>query len=320
MRVAPFRFGLPVRPRRGCPWLRSDTRPAKPRRTGAGKPGQPGGDQGGARRDPAYPRDDRGSGEALPRPAAGCGARHDRTGGADQPPGQCQLRARIGDQHRQHGQRLSHGRQLFRQHGPALADPVGTPIQTPPPSPAAQTAMRRPTPAAARPWPPSVSMSARPRRAAMCLRSRRSPSARGAAWWCHWKARRSRSPSCSCRAAAVSIRASVSMCRTAGPHAKVEIMTQPDAPDTGAPFLTGMLDGVPPADAVPLSVEGVFTRGSPGLAPRSATSICGPATRCSRQNGRPPRPRRETTVYAVPNTPVILLSVNGRTVSAELKD
>src|SRR5205814_1685928 len=42
-----------------------------------------------------------------------------------------------------------------------------------------------------------------------------------------------------------------------GPHAKVEIMTQPNAPDTGAPFLTGMLEGVPPADAVPLSVEGV---------------------------------------------------------------
>ena len=27
-----------------------------------------------------------------------------------------------------------------------------------------------------------------------------------------------------------------------------------------------------------------------------------------------------TTVYAVPNTPVVLLSVNGRTVSAQLKD
>ena len=42
-----------------------------------------------------------------------------------------------------------------------------------------------------------------------------------------------------------------------GPHAKVEIVTQPDAPDTGAPFLTGMLEGVPPADATPLAVEGV---------------------------------------------------------------
>ena len=30
-----------------------------------------------------------------------------------------------------------------------------------------------------------------------------------------------------------------------GPHAKVEIMTQPNAPDTGAPFLTGMLRGRP---------------------------------------------------------------------------
>ena len=46
-----------------------------------------------------------------------------------------------------------------------------------------------------------------------------------------------------------------------GPHAKVEIMTQPDAPDTGAPFLTGMLEGVPPADATPLAVEGVSPEG-----------------------------------------------------------
>ena len=53
-----------------------------------------------------------------------------------------------------------------------------------------------------------------------------------------------------------------------GPHAKVEIITRPDAPDTGAPFLTGMLQGVPPADATPLAVE-AFHRMAPRLAPRA---------------------------------------------------
>ena len=38
-------------------------------------------------------------------------------------------------------------------------------------------------------------------------------------------------------------------------------MTQPDAPDTGALFLTGVLEGVPPADATPLAVEGVSPEG-----------------------------------------------------------
>jgi intracellular multiplication protein IcmK len=42
-----------------------------------------------------------------------------------------------------------------------------------------------------------------------------------------------------------------------GPKAKEDIITRPDAPETGAPYLTAMLDGVPPASAVPLSVEGV---------------------------------------------------------------
>ena len=76
-----------------------------------------------------------------------------------------------------------------------------------------------------------------------------------------------------------------------GPHAKVEIMTQPDAPDTGAPFLTGMLQGVPPADAVPLRSRACRPRAS-GPGAWAAMSICAPATRCSRRNGRRPRPRR----------------------------
>ena len=104
-----------------------------------------------------------------------------------------------------------------------------------------------------------------------------------------------------------------------GPHARVEIMTQPDAPDTGAPFLTGMLQGVPPADAVPLSVEGVSPDGmrawrlGRNVYLRTRYTLLSPEWTASEAEGG-------TTVYAVPNTPVVLLSINGRTVSASLKD
>ena len=96
-------------------------------------------------------------------------------------------------------------------------------------------------------------------------------------------------------------------------------MTQPDAPDTGAPFLTGMLEGVPPADAVPLSC-------------RRRVTGCGRAWRLGRNvylrthytllspEWTASEAQAGTTVYAIPNTPVVLLSVNGRTVSALLKD
>jgi intracellular multiplication protein IcmK len=104
-----------------------------------------------------------------------------------------------------------------------------------------------------------------------------------------------------------------------GPHAKVEIMTQSGAPDTGAPFLTAMLDGAPPADAAPLSVEGVSPEGlrawrlGSNVYLRTRYTLLSPEWTASQAEAG-------TTVYAIPNTPVVLLSVNGRTVSAELKD
>jgi len=104
-----------------------------------------------------------------------------------------------------------------------------------------------------------------------------------------------------------------------GPHAKVEIMTQPDAPDTGAPFLTAMLQGIPPADAIPLDVEGVSPEGlrawrlGRNVYLRTTYTLLSPEWTASEAEG-------DTTVYAVPNTPIVLLSVNGRTVSASLKD
>jgi intracellular multiplication protein IcmK len=104
-----------------------------------------------------------------------------------------------------------------------------------------------------------------------------------------------------------------------GPHAKVEIMTQPNAPDTGAPYLIGMLEGVPPADARPLEVEGVSPEGlrawrlGRNVYLRTSYTLLSPEWTASEAEAG-------TTVYAVPNTPVVLLSVHGRTVSALLKD
>ncbi len=104
-----------------------------------------------------------------------------------------------------------------------------------------------------------------------------------------------------------------------GPNAKVAVVTEPGAPDTGAPFLTGMLEGVPPADAVPLAVEGVPPDGlhawrlGSHLYLRTQYTLLSPEWTASESEAG-------MTVYAVPDTPVVLLSVNGRTVSAELKE
>jgi intracellular multiplication protein IcmK len=104
-----------------------------------------------------------------------------------------------------------------------------------------------------------------------------------------------------------------------GPSARVQIVTQPDAPDTGAPYLTGMLEGIPPADATPLTVEGVspddlraWRLGSKDYIRTQYTLLSPEWTASEAEAG--------TTVYAVPATPVVLLSVNGRTVSAQLKE
>jgi intracellular multiplication protein IcmK len=105
-----------------------------------------------------------------------------------------------------------------------------------------------------------------------------------------------------------------------GPNAQVAtIDPEQGAPDTGAPFLTGMLEGVPPADATPLSVEGVSPEdlrawklgGNVYL--RTVDTLLSPEWTASESEAG-------TTVYAVPDTPVVLLSVNGQTVSAELKE
>ncbi len=105
-----------------------------------------------------------------------------------------------------------------------------------------------------------------------------------------------------------------------GPNAKVQIITRPNTPETGAAYLTAMLDGTPPAEAVPLVVSGV----SPD------------EVRAWRMGGRVYLRTRYTlifpewvaseagpsgvSIYALPATPIVLLSANGRSVSARLTE
>lgn len=105
-----------------------------------------------------------------------------------------------------------------------------------------------------------------------------------------------------------------------GPNARVQIDTRPNAPFTGAPFLTAMLSGVAPADATPLAVSGVSPdearawRLGDHVYLRTSYTLMSPPWDGS-QSGE-----GNVTVYAIPSTPVVLLSVNNRTVSATLKE
>ncbi len=104
-----------------------------------------------------------------------------------------------------------------------------------------------------------------------------------------------------------------------GPNAKEGVAINA-APDTAAPFLTAMLDGVPPADATPLSVSGVSPddlsawRLGDKVVLRTRYTLISPEWTAS-ENGE-----GGLTVYLVPSTPVVLLSLQGRTVSASLTE
>lgn len=105
-----------------------------------------------------------------------------------------------------------------------------------------------------------------------------------------------------------------------GPNARVQIDTRPGAPVTGAPYLTAMLSGVAPADAVPLSITGVSPddvrawRLGNHIYLRTRHTLMSPPWDASQYG------EAGVTVYAIPPTPVVLLSVNNRTVSAELRE
>ena len=105
-----------------------------------------------------------------------------------------------------------------------------------------------------------------------------------------------------------------------GPNARVQIDTRAGAPVTGAPFMNAMLAGVAPADAKPLSVEGVspddiraWRLGGEVYLRTRHTLMSPPWSASERGAGG-------VTVYALPSTPVALLSVDGRTISVALKE
>jgi len=105
-----------------------------------------------------------------------------------------------------------------------------------------------------------------------------------------------------------------------GPNAKETIDTRPGAPATGEPFMNALLSGVAPAAARPVSVEGV----SPDdvrawkigneMYLRTRLVLMTPAWDNSEHG------EAGYTLYAFRDTPYILLSNAGRTVSASLKE
>ena len=105
-----------------------------------------------------------------------------------------------------------------------------------------------------------------------------------------------------------------------GPNAKVEIITRPDVPETGAASLTAMLDGTPPAEAVPLVVSGVspdevraWSMGDKVYL-RTRYTVISPEWVASEAG------EAGVSVYALPSTPIVLLSADGRSVSARLTE
>lgn len=105
-----------------------------------------------------------------------------------------------------------------------------------------------------------------------------------------------------------------------GPNAKADVNTQESAPGTAQPFMNAMLSGIPPASAVPQFIEGLSPDEARGwrigseMYLRTRLKLMTPAWDSS-ENGED-----GYRLYAFRQTPYILLSASGRTVSAALKD
>lgn len=105
-----------------------------------------------------------------------------------------------------------------------------------------------------------------------------------------------------------------------GPNAKPQIIARQNAPETGAPYLTAMLDGTPPASAVPLGVVGASPetirawRYRHQLFVRTRYTILSPEWDASEHSVG------GVTIYALQPTPVILMSGAGHTFSVSFKE
>lgn len=106
----------------------------------------------------------------------------------------------------------------------------------------------------------------------------------------------------------------------AGPNAKEPVDTRPGAPATGEPYMNAMLSGVPPASAVPLAVEGISPddvrawRIGNEVYLRTRLLLMTPSSD-SMEHGE-----GGYTLYAFHESPVVLLSDAGRTISAHIRD
>lgn len=105
-----------------------------------------------------------------------------------------------------------------------------------------------------------------------------------------------------------------------GPNARVAIITRPNTPETGASHLTAMLDGVPPADAVPLQVTGVSPDDIRAWRMGDKVYLRTPYTVLSPEWVATESGQGGVSIYALPSTPVVLLSANGRSVAARLTE
>jgi intracellular multiplication protein IcmK len=105
-----------------------------------------------------------------------------------------------------------------------------------------------------------------------------------------------------------------------GPGAKPSIISEPGAPQTGAPYLTAMLDGTPPASAVPLAVAGASPeairawRYDHHLFVRTRYTVLSPEWTASEHSVG------GVGIYVLPDTPVVLLSAAGHTFSVSFKE
>lgn len=105
-----------------------------------------------------------------------------------------------------------------------------------------------------------------------------------------------------------------------GPNARVSIITRPNVPETGASYLTAMLDGVPPAEAVPLQVTGVSPDDVRAWRMGDKVYLRTPYTVLSPEWVATENGQGGVSIYALPSTPVVLLSANGRSVAARLTE
>lgn len=105
-----------------------------------------------------------------------------------------------------------------------------------------------------------------------------------------------------------------------GPNARIDVDTRPGAPPVGEPYMNAMLSGIAPSQAVPLSVEGVSPDEVRAWRMGTETYIRTRYTLMSPSWDGSESGEDGITVYALPNTPVVLLSVADRTVSASLKE